>query len=319
MRRRALIFGFSAAAMCPIGVGAQQESLPVVGVLTGVNIAGGAFQDGLRKAGFVEGQNVAIEHRNALGQYEELPATAADLVLRKVVVIVAFGSAEARAAKRATRSIPIVFWAKDPVLEGLVASFARPGGNLTGVSVIDPELTAKRLALLSQLVPRARLVALLANPNGAAAEAVIRSAQEAARAKDVQLVVLKAGDYIDIDAAFATIRQQHVEGLIVDDDRFLGSRRDYLIALAARAAVPAIYGWSRFAWAGGLISYGPSRDAARRQMGIYPGKILKGAKPADLPVVQPDNFELLFNLKTANAFGLRVPPSLLAQADEVVE
>ena len=246
---------------------------------------------------------------------------AADLVGRKVDVIVAAGGpAPARAAKSATSTIPIVFRTGEPVADGLVASLARPGGNLTGVSIISIELLPKRLELLSELVPQAGEFALLVNPtNAAGADRMIRDVQEAARFKRVQLHILKAGSENEIDAAFAALVQLRAGALLVGTDPFFDSQLDRLVALAARHAVPAIYPFREYTTAGGLISYGPSFPAAFHLLGIYAGKILKGAKPADLPVQQPTKFELVINLKTAKALGLTVPTILLSQADEVIE
>jgi putative ABC transport system substrate-binding protein len=293
--------------------------MPVIGLLASVRVLGSGLQPGLSETGYVEGQNVAIEYHLADGQYDRLPAMAADFVGRKVDVIAAIGPAAAHAAKSATSTIPIVFLSGDPVDEGLVASLARPGSNLTGVSIIDVELMPKRIELLSELVPQARAFALLVNPNAANAEATIRRTQDAARAKGVELHILKASTDGEIDAAFASLVERHAGALVVSGDTFFNNRGSYIATLAARHTVPAIYGWSGIAWAGGLISYGPSLTAAYRQLGIYAGKILKGAKPADLPVVQPDKFKLLINLKTAEALGLTVPQSILARADEVIE
>jgi putative ABC transport system substrate-binding protein len=277
-----------------------------------------AFQQGLSEIGYVERQNVAIEYRWAEGRYDRLPGLAADLVGRRVDVIVAVGPPSARAAKNATSTIPIVFvTGTDPVADGLVGSLARPGGNLTGFSLIAVDLTPKRLELLSELVPQARVIALLVNPNNA--NSWIGDVQEAARAKGVQLQILKAGTESEIDAAFATLVNLHADALVVGDDAFFTSRREQLVALAARYAVPTIERWREFAASGGLISYGPSLTAVFRQTGIYAGKVLKGGKPADLPVVQPTKYELTINLKTAKALGLDVPPTLLARADEVIE
>jgi len=263
---------------------------------------------------------VAIESRWTEGRYDRLPALAADLVGRKVDVIVTQAPPAARAAKNATSTIPIVFVVgDDPIAEGLVASLARPGANLTGVSMLTGELMPKRLELLSELVPAARAIALLANPNGATTERMIRDVQEAARAKGVRLPILRAGTESEIDAAFPALDQLHAGALIVGDDPFFASRREQLVALASRHAIPAIYEWREYVAAGGLISYGTSLASLYRQAGIYAGKILNGAKPADLPVQQPTKFELVINLKTAKALGLVVPQPLLARADEVIE
>ena len=229
------------------------------------------------------------------------------------------GTPSVLAAKSATSTIPIVFSSGDPVEGGVIASLSRPGGNLTGVSSMNTEMTPKRLELLSELVPRAKVVALLVNPNNAIAERIIREVEEAARAKGLQLHILKAGTDSEIDAAFATLVELHAGALVVASDSFFGNRREQLVALAARHAVPAIYDFREYAASGGLTSYGPSRAGTWRLMGVYAGKILKGAKPADLPVQQPTTFELVVNLNTAKALGLTVPPSILARADEVIE
>jgi putative ABC transport system substrate-binding protein len=326
MRRRELVLLLGGAMMTARSLGAQQKAMPVVGFLGGgspgpaaPNVA--AFRQGLSETGYVEGQNVAIEFRWAEGHYDRLPALAADLVGRKVDVIVAAGGTTgALAAKSATSMIPIVFnTGGDPVEDGLVASLARPGGNLTGSSLMLAELIPKRLELLTELVPQARVIALLVNPTNATAERVMGDAQEAARAKGVELQILKAGTEGDVEGAFTTLVQLQAGALVVSTDPFFITRRAQLVALAARHAVPATYDTREFAAAGGLISYGPSPIAALRLVGIYVGKILKGAKPADLPVQQPTRFELVVNLKTANALGLTVPPSILARADEVIE
>jgi putative ABC transport system substrate-binding protein len=245
---------------------------------------------------------------------------AADLVGRRVDVIAALGGTPAiLAAKSATSTIPIVFSSGNPVERGLIASLARPGGNLTGVSLLTTELMPKRLELISELVPQAGVIALLVNPNNAITDRIIADVQEAARAKGRQLTILKAGAEGEIDAAFATLVQLQAGALVVVPDPFFDSRREELVTLASRHAVPAIYGFREFAAAGGLISYGASFTAVSRQIGTYAGKILKGAKPADLPVQQPATFELVVNLTTAKALGLTVPPSMLARADEVIE
>jgi putative ABC transport system substrate-binding protein len=312
--------------IAPLAAVAQQKAMPVIGVLNSTFPDPSsapfmaAFRQGLSEAGYVEGQNLAIEYRWAEGHYDRLPALAADLVGRKVDLIMASNPPSALAAKSATSTIPIVFrGGDDPVRAGLVASLARPGGNLTGVSIVPNELTAKRLEMLSELVPRARVIALLMNPNNANAERVIRDVQEAARTKGLQLHVLKARSESEIDTAFASLVQLHAGALVVGADPFLTGRREQLVALASRRAVPSIYAWREFAASGGLISYGPSLTSAFRLVGHYAGKILKGAKPADLPVEQPTKFELVINLKTAKALGLTIPPLLLGRADQVIE
>jgi len=325
MRRRELLLLLGSAMTAPCALRAQQKAMPMIGVLGGGSFSAfapfvAAFHQGLAETGYVEGQNVATEYRWAEGSYDRLPAMAADLVGRKVDVIAAMGGTpSALAAKSATSSIPIVFLVSDPVASGLVASLARPGGNLTGVDMFTLELMAKRLELLSELVPQRKMIALLVNPNTPIAEGYIRNAQEAARAKAVQLRILKANTESEIDTAFATLVQLRAGALIVVADPFLDGRREQIVTLAARHAVPVIYALSEFVVVGGLISYGASFTATFRQAGIFAGKILKGAKPADLPVQQPTTFELVINLKTAKALGLTVPPSILARADEVIE
>jgi len=325
MRRRDfIIFLAGAMAAWPLAARAQQKAMPVIGVLSPASYDPfstfvTAFRQGLSEAGYVEGQNLAIEYRWAEGNYDRLPALAADLVGRKVDLIMANSPPAALAAKSATSTIPIVFrGGTDPVGDGLVASLARPGGNLTGVSLAD-DVTAKRLQLLSELVPRVGVIALMVNPNAPSAERVIRDLQEAARTKGLQLHVLKAGSESEINSAFASLVQLHVDALVVAADPFLSSRREQLVALASRHAVPSSYAWREFAASGGLISYGPSLTSAFRLVGHYAGKVLKGAKPADLPVQQPTTFELVINLKTAEALGLTVPQSMLMRADEVIE
>src|SRR5215472_7336018 len=305
---------------------AQQPALPVIGFLNGQSPRTwaarlDAFRKGLNESGYDEGRNVAIEYRWAEGQPDRLPALAIDLVQRQVAVIVATGGSNpAIAAKAATNTIPIVFTSNDdPRKYGLVASFNRPGGNVTGVSWFSAELGPKRLALLHELVPNAKTVALLLNPNNAETARQPAELQEAARTLGLQLVVLNVTTANDIDAAFTTIAQNRIGALVVAGDSFLTNRRDQIIALAARHAVPTIYVNRETAGAGGLMSYGNSLVDAYRRAGIHTGPILKGAKPSDLPVDQATKFELIINLKTAKALGLDVPPTLLARADEVIE
>jgi len=324
-RREFVLLLGGAAVAWPLTARAQQKAMPVIGFLSSEAPGSfatlvAAFRQGLGESGYVEGQNVAIEYRWAEGRYDRLTALAADLVARKVDVIATGSTAAILAAKNATLTIPIVFFGGgDPVRDGLVASLARPGGNLTGVSVMASELMPKRLDLLSALVPQAGAIGLLVNPNNAGTEPMIRDVQEAARAKGVQLAILKAASESDIDAAFASLVRLHVGALVVGADAFFVSRRDQLVMLASRDAVPAIYFTREFAASGGLVSYGTSPTGTWRQVGIYTGRILKGAKPADLPVHQPTKFELVINLKTAQALGLTIPQSLLARADEVIE
>jgi ABC-type uncharacterized transport system substrate-binding protein len=327
VRRRDLVTAFAGSALgWPLATQAQQKAMPLIGYLGSSSPVPyesrlAEFRQGLGEAGYVEGQNVAIEYRWAEGRYDQLPALAADLVNRKVNLIAAGGGDfVAVAAKNATPTIPIVFvGGGDPVAVGLVASFARPGGNLTGASILVIELVSKRLELISELVPQARGIALLANPNNPNTQQMISEMQEAARTKGLQVHTLKAGAEADFETAFASLVQLQAAALVISSDPFFTGWIRQLVMLAAHHAVPAIYAFREFPAAGGLISYGPSIAAAYRQAGIYAGKILNGAKPADLPVVQPTKFELVINLKTAKALGLAVPQSLLARADEVIE
>jgi putative ABC transport system substrate-binding protein len=326
MRRRELIILLGGAAVAwPLAARAQQKAMPVIGFL-GSPSPGPfapfvvAFHQGLSETGYVDGQNVAIEYRWAEGHYDQLPALAADLVDRKVdVIATAGGIAVALAAKSATSTIPIVFAGDDPVESGAVASLARPGGNLTGVSFFIVELMPKRLELVAELVPQAKTIGLLVNPTNPNAERAMQKVLEAAGAKGFQLPILKASTESDIDTAYASLVGLHAGALVVAADPFFASRREQLAALASRHAMPAIYPLREYAAAGCLISYGTSLTDTFRQVGVYTAKILAGAKPADLPVQQSTKFELVINMKTAKALGLAVPPSLLARADEVIE
>jgi putative tryptophan/tyrosine transport system substrate-binding protein len=324
MRRRELITLLGGGAVAwPFATRAQQKAMPVIGWLglgsPGTTVVLAAFRQGLGEAGFVEGQNVAIEYRWAENQYDRLPALAADLVGRAVDVIVTVGGEPVAAAvKTATSAIPIISgFGGDPVEAGLVASLARPGGNLTGFTQLTADLTAKRLGLLSELVPRART--MLVDPNYPPSERIVRDAQEAARVNGISLQILRARSETEIDDAFSVLAPLRADALIVPASPFFGNRFDQLVTLAAHHAVPAIYEWRQFAEAGGLISYGTSLTGMWRQLGVYTGRILNGAKPADLPVQQPTTFELVINLRTAKALGLTIPPSMLDLADEVIE
>jgi len=327
MRRREFIklLGGVAAGL-PFAAYAQKKSMPLIGYL-GIGLPQlqhpfvVAFREGLKESGFVDGETLIIDYRWAEEHYDRLPALAAELVRRKVDVIIATGEPSLRAAASATSTIPVVFvTGNDPVQSGLVASLAHPGGNMTGFTAIATELLAKRLELLSELLPKARTVALLVNPNAASvSEVTTRLGQQAASAKDIRLFIVKAGGENDFEAAFASIAEQRADALMVSADAFFFSQRERIVALAARYAIPATYELQEFVSAGGLFSYGPNVASLRRQVGVYAGKILKGARPADLPVQQPTKFDLIINLKAAKALGLTVPPSLLARADEVFE
>jgi putative ABC transport system substrate-binding protein len=328
MRRRQLITLLGgAAAGWPRAAQAQQSAMPVIGFLNTlspdtITDRARAFRQGLKETGYVEGENVAIEYRWAEGQFDRLPALAAELVRRRVTVIAATGAvAPALAAKAATTTIPIVFGVpEDPVRFGLVASLARPGGNLTGINFFNSELVAKRLELLRDLVPGAARVAALVNPaNAVNTETALRDVDAAARAIGLQIQVLNASTSGEIDAAFATVARERPDALFVAQDGFFNSRRLQLANMAARHAVPMASGSRDIAEVGGLMSYGSNIADTFRQIGVYTGRILKGAKPADLPVTQSTKIELVINAQTARMLGLTVPPMLLALADEVIE
>jgi putative ABC transport system substrate-binding protein len=309
----------------PLAARAQQPAVPVIGFLNGASPEGyapyvAAFHQGLKEAGYVEGQNVAIEYRWAQGQYDRLPALAADLVRRQVAVIAVGTNPAAPAAKAATATIPIVFTTGlDPVQEGLVASLNRPGGNLTGVTALAVEVGPKGLELLHELVPAATVIALLVNPTNPSAEALSSDLRTAARTLGLQLHILRASTERDFDRVFATLLQLRAGGLVIGTDGFFNTQSEQLATLTVRHAVPAIFPFREFTAAGGLMSYGVSIRDLYRLVGVYTGRILRGEKPADLPVHRATKVELVINLKTAKALGLTFPITLLGRADEVIE
>jgi putative tryptophan/tyrosine transport system substrate-binding protein len=325
MKRRQFIAALGSAAVWPVVARAQQAALPVIGWLSRQSADDDAnrtvpFLQGLKEAGYVEGRNVAVEYRYAENQYDRLPALAADLVRRRVAVIAAPGGPEALAAKASTATIPIVFVVGgDPVALALIASLNRPGANLTGSSSLAAKLETKRLQLLRELLPDASRFGVLADPAGLATQSTIADLQAGARTLGLQLVVASASTDRDLEPAFATFTQQHLSAVLVGPSAFYNRRTEQFAALAARHALPAIFPYREYALAGGLISYGTSIGYFYHQAGVYTGRILKGEKPADLPVMQPTRFELVINLKTAKALGLTIPETLLATADEVIQ
>ena len=327
MQRREFITLLSGgAAAWPLVVRAQQPALPVVGFVRDGSADASApfaaaFRKGLNETGYVEGQNVTVEYHWLEGQYDRLPAVMADLVRRRVAVIASVGNLPALVAKAATATIPIVFGVgDDPVRLGLVSSLARSGGNATGINFFLQEVTAKRLRILHELVPKAVRIAVLVNPgNVSVAESTVREVQQAAPAIGLQIQILNASTIGEIDAAFATLARERPDALFVAADAFFTSRRGQLATLTARDRIPAAYGLREQVAAGGLMSYGTDFGDAFRQVGVYTGSILKGAKPADLPVLQSTKFEFVINLQTARALGIEVPPGVMSVADEVIE
>jgi putative ABC transport system substrate-binding protein len=326
MRRREFIAILGGAVgVCPLIARAQQPTMPAVGFLSPSGSVAlrqqiAALKEGLKQSGYIEGQSVTLEPRFGEGRFDRLPALASELVRRQVSVIVVSSSAGVRAAKQATTTIPIIFSiGEDPVKLGFVASLNRPGGNITGVYQFTAGLEAKRLGLLHEMIPNTKTIAVLINPNYAAAEAQLRDVQEAASRLSVQLIVLRANAEKDFEPAFTSLVQQKAGALLVCGSPFFNVKREQLAVLAARHAVPAIYEWRDYAMAGGLMSYGSDLADAYHQAGVYAGRILKGEKPADLPVVQVAKFEFVINLSTAKALGIEVPPNLAARADAIIE
>jgi ABC-type uncharacterized transport system substrate-binding protein len=326
MKRREFITLLgNAAATWPMAAWAQQAEMPVVGFLHSASPGPftrllAAFRDGLKDNGYVEGSNVRIEFRWAEGQYDRLPALAADLIDRHVSVIAAFGPVASFVAKAATSTVPVVFtFNDDPVKSGLVASLNRPGGNVTGINVLTGELEGKRLGFLTEMVPHVTLIAVLVNPTNSQTELSAKEIQKAAAAIGRQVIMINAHNERDIDAAFAMIMEKRAGALLVGNDVFFNSRRDQIVTLAAHYKLPAIYEFREFAEAGGLMSYGTNLADVYSQAGNYVGKILKGAKPAELPVNQLTKFELVINLKVARTLGLTMPPGLISIVDDVIE
>jgi putative ABC transport system substrate-binding protein len=326
VKRRDFIAGLGSAAAWPLAARAQQPAIPLIGFLSSQTAGAAAefvaaFHKGLSETGFIEGRNVGVEYRWANDQPEQLPALAADLVGRHIAIIVAGGGpVSALAAKDASKTIPVLFSSgADPVRLGLVASLNRPGGNITGVNILITAIESKRVGLVQTLMPTAKSIALLINPSSLDAETQLNDVRAAARAIGKEIRVFNARNEAEIDAVFAMLAQAKGEPVQVAADPLFMSRREQIVALAARNGSPAIYEARPFSAAGGLMSYGPNMTDAYRQLGIYAGRILKGEKPADLPVVQPTKLELVINLKTARTLGIEIPPQLLAIADEVIE
>ena len=327
MKRREFITLLGgAAATWPLAARAQQSAMPVIGFMSGRSLEDSAhlvaaFRQGLGEAGFVEGQNIAIEYRWGLGQYDRMPTLAADLVNRGVAVLVGVGGdVSGLAAKQATSTIPVVFGSgSDPVKAGLVESLSRPGGNATGYSLLTNEMEPKRLGMLHDLVPGAAVIGVLLNPNFPPAARQLQDLEEAARTIGLRLFISKANSDEELNAAFTSLVQQRVGALLVAADPYFDTRRDRIIVFAEQNRLPTMYHFREYAIAGGLISYGPSITDMYRQAGIYTARILKGAKPADLPVLQPTKFEFVINMKTARALGLAIPAGLISFVDEVIE
>jgi ABC-type uncharacterized transport system substrate-binding protein len=324
VQRREFITLLGGVAAWPLAARAQQLALPVIGfMITSIQERSqqiAAFHAGLKESGYVPGQNVTVEFRSAEGHFDRYPALAADLLRQGVTVLAAVNNDAALAAKRATSTTPIIFgMGGDPVALGLVASLNHPGGNVTGIYFFTQGLEGKRLGLLHEMIPTATMIAVLVNPDSSPSKSQLQDVQDAAARLGVQILVLRANTEADLDGVFAELARQRAGALLVCSSPFFFNRRQQLVVLAARHAVPAIYEWREFAEAGGLMSYGTNINDAYRQMGVYAGRILKGEKPADLPILQSTAFEFVINLSTARALGVTVPPTLSARADEVIE